>query len=454
MVYTIVIRKERMRTNRKTYIKMKFNILYIALFFFGTAAFAQKEKSILFLNAYLHTGTGDVIQSASVGIRGGRFELIKNTLTYKHDPRKWDTIIDLDGQHMYPGLVAPNSTLGLTEIDAVRATRDFDEVGEINPHIRSLIAYNVESDVIATVRSNGVLISQVTPRGGVISGSSSVMHLDGWNWEDAAVSTDEGIHVNWPSFFRPNRGAVNSQDEDKRKEAYEKHKKEIMTFFEQAKAYAEMPRQEHPDLRFEAMKGIFKGDKRVYFHAEELQQLLDVIEFSQHFRFDHPVIIGGYDSYLIIPQLRDAKIPVMLPRVHSLPENEHDPVDLPYKLPFLLKEGGILFCLQNEGDMEAMNARNIPFLAGHTIGYGLTEEEALRSVSLSACEILGIDKNYGSIELGKVATIFISKGPALDMRTNHVTMALMDGEWVNLDDRQKALYEKYTEKYRKQKASN
>lgn len=428
---------------------MKFNILYIFLLLIGTASFGQKGKSILFLNAYLHTGTGDVIQSASVGIRDGKFDLIKNTLTYKHDPKKWDTIIDLNGQHMYPGLVAPNSTLGLTEIDAVRATRDFDEVGELNPHIRSLIAYNVESDVIATVRSNGVLLAQVTPRGGVISGSSSLMHLDGWNWEDAAVVADDGIHVNWPSFFRSNRGAVSSQDEDKRKEAYEEHKREIRTFFEQAKSYAEMPRQEYPDLRFEAMKGIFKGDKRVYFHAEELQQLLDVIEFCQYFDFDHPVIIGGYDSYLIIPQLRDAKIPIMLPRIHSLPENEHDPVDLPYKLPSLLKEGGILFCLQNEGDMEAMNARNIPFLAGHTMGYGLSEEEALRSVSLSSCEILGIDKEYGSIEIGKKATLFVSTGPALDMRTNNVTLAMMNGIWVDLNDRQKALYEKYKEKYRK-----
>ncbi len=421
-------------------------ILILFLFFVG-AVYAQKEKSILFTNAYLHVGNGETMESASVGVVGDRITVVKNSLTYTPKPNQFDTIIDLKGQHMYPGLVAPNSTLGLTEIDAVRATRDFDEVGFFNPHVRALIAYNVESDVISTVRTNGVLITQITPRGGRITGSSSLMHLDGWNWEDAAVSRDEGIHLNWPMSFPGWEKAVNAQEEKKRKEGYAERKQQVYDFFTMAKAYAEKKEHKTPELRLEAMRGCLKGNKRLYIHASELQQLLDVLDFCREMEIPYPVIVGGYDSYLITTQLRDSKIPVMLQRIHSLPENENDPIDLPYRLPSILQEAGILFCLQNEGDMEAMNARNIPFLAGHTLGFGLTREQALRSVSLSACEIMGIAKDYGTIEEGKKATLFISTGGALDMITNNVTAALMDGIWVDLDNRQKALYLKYKKKY-------
>lgn len=434
---------------------MKFytSISLLLVLLFTQVSYAQKGKkapSILFTNGYLHYGNGQIMESATIGVVKDEITLIKSSLSYNHKVSDWDTIVDLKGKHVYPGIIAPNSTLGLTEIDAVRSTRDYDEVGEFNPHIRALIAYNVESDVISTVRTNGVLITQITPRGGWVTGSSSLMHLDGWNWEDAAIVKDDGIHVNWPSAF-PGRGAaVTSAEETKRKNQYAEHKRALFQFFEMAEAYANNITAEIPELRMEAMKECFKGGKRVFFHANDIQQLLDVIDFSRHFKLKFPVIVGGYDSYLILPQLRDAEIPVMLPRVHSLPDNENDAIDLPYQLPALLKKGGVKFCLQNEGDMEAMNARNIPFLAGHTMGFGLSEEEALMTVTLNTCEILGIDKEYGSIEVGKKATLFVSTGPALDMRTNNVVMALMNGEWVNLDNRQKDLYDKYKKKYQNQ----
>lgn len=425
------------------------NLIYPILLF-SAFAFGQQDKSILLTNAYLHVGNGEMIETAAVGIINGEITLVKNVLTYSYSVSDWDTIVNLQGQHLYPGLVAPNSTLGLTEIDAVRATRDYDEVGNMNPHIRALIAYNVESDVIATVRSNGVLITQITPRGGVVTGSSSIMHLDGWNWEDAAISVDDGIHLNWPASFSSRNTQFDPTEADKRKNEYEKKKREIYTFFSNALAYTEKNNHEFPELRLDAMTACFKGNKRVYIRANELQQLVDVIDFVRFFNLKFPVIVGGYDSYLILPQLRDLKIPLMLPRVHSLPENEDDPIDLPFRLPSMLKEANVPFCLQNEGDMEAMNARNIPFLAGHTTGFGLSSEDALRAVSLSPCEIMGIDNLYGSIEVGKKATLFASKGNAFDALTNDVTMALMNGIFVNLDDRQKQLYRKYEGKYRDQ----
>lgn len=425
---------------------MKVLVSLMALLF-SLAAFAQSGQRILLLNGHLHAGNGETMASAMIGIENGEIGLIRNSLASSYEASEWDTIIDLKGGHIYPGFVAPNSTLGLTEIDAVRATLDFDEVGSYNPHVRSQIAYNVESVVISTVRSNGILLTQPTPRGGVISGSSSVMRMDGWNWEDATVAAEDGIHLNWPGTMLGGRQRKDKMD--LHDEEYINRKREIYAFFDMAKAYATTAesREELFDGRLEAMRECFKGSKRVYIHADELMQILDVIEFARHFDLKFPVLVGGYDAHLAGRKLADSKIPVMLQRLHSLPTNEDDPVDLPFTLPRLLKEQNIAFCLQNEGDMEAMNARNLPFLAGTAQAYGLTEEEAISALSLWSCQIMGIDERYGSLERGKSATLFVSTGNALDIRSNHVFLAMIDGKFVDLSNHQSELYEKYSRKY-------
>jgi hypothetical protein len=222
-----------------------------------------------------------------------------------------------------------------------------------------------------------------------------------------------------------------------------------MAFFEMSSTYAKRETDQRTDTRLSAMIDCFSGTKRVYFHANEIQQLLDIIDFVEKFALPFPVIVGGYDSYLLTRKLKDAKIPVMLNRIHGLPENDTDPVDLPYCLPKLLQDGEVLFCLQPHGDMEAMNARNLPFLAGTAWAYGLTEEQAIASISKNVCDITGIGKNYGTIEEGKSATFFISKGNALEMRTHQVTWAFVNGENVDLANFQEELYKRYTQKYRK-----
>lgn len=405
---------------------------------------AQSPKRILLENATVHTGTGQVFDKGLIGITGTDITLVRNALAYTYDRSAWDTVIDLNGQHLYPGFMAPNSTLGLTEIDAVRATRDFEEVGTFNPHVRTLIAYNCESDVLSTVRTNGVLLAQSTPRSGVISGTSSILFTSCWNWEDGAILKDDGIHLNWPPVlhgdWKTEEGAKKSSDH------YSEKKREITAFFDAAKSYAGNAHAA-ADLRFDALRDCFKGEKRLYIHANELQQLLDVLDFVKKYEIAYPVIVGGYDSYKITDRLKNASIPVMLPRLHALPEHDDDPVDLVYRLPALLQEGGVQFCLQNEGDMEAMNARNIPFLAGTAMSYGLPEEEAIRAVSFNACRIVGIGKYYGSIEEGKRATLFASSGNALDMRTNNITLILMNGQFVPVSNFQTNLYLKYKKKY-------
>jgi imidazolonepropionase-like amidohydrolase len=422
--------------------KLAINIFFLLCF---THFFGQNKGRILLLDGILHVGNGEIVNNSAIGIINGKITFVKNALAYTVKKNEWDTIVNLKGQYVYPGFVAPNSTLGLTEIDAVRATNDFSEVGDLNPHIRSLIAFNVESKVISTVRTNGVLITQATPRNGTISGSSSVLHLGGWNWEDAVIKTDDGIHLNWPNSIQYGNWRAGAS-EIKRNEKYEENKNRISVFFQSAKIYSENNKNTEIDLRFNAMKDVFTGTKRVYFHADDIQQILDIIDFAKQHGIKFPVIVGGYDSHLVADRLKDAKIPVMLPRVHSLPQNEDDPVDLTFQLPNLLYKAGVKFCLQNEGDMEAMNARNIPFLAGTAVAYGLPIEEAIKSISLNACEIMGIDKEYGSIEVGKKATLFVSRGNALDMKSNDVTLILMNGNFIETTNFQTELYLKYKKK--------
>ena len=414
---------------------------FVSLFFVLAINLGFAQNKILIENGFLHAGNGNTIETASIGIENGKIVHIKNSLTFPVDKQKYDLVIDAAGQHIYPGFFAPNSTLGLTEIDAVRATVDFYEVGEFNPHIRALIAFNVESKVVATVRTNGVLFAQATPRGGAVTGSSSVMRLFGWNWEDAAVLADEGIHLNWPNFIHYGWREVRVN------KSYKDEIVALESFFAEAKSYASSKdKGRKVDLRFESMKRIFTGSQRVYFRASSAQELLDVIQFVKKFEIKHPVIVGGYDSYLILDQLRDSKIPVMLGRVHDLPRNDEDDIHMPFKLPAILQNAGILFCLQNEGDMEAMNARNLPFLAGTARTYGLTTEQAVAAISLNAAKIMGVDKEYGSIDVGKSATLFISKGDALDMRTNQVSTIIVDGKIQSIRNHQDDLYDKYKNK--------
>jgi hypothetical protein len=425
---------------------MKAITIFIVMLLSFQFTFGQKNYSkILLENAFIHMGNGQTMPTGTIGIEKGTIILVKNTLAYTVDRSNWDTIIDLKGQHLYPGFVAPNSTLGLTEIDAARATLDFQEIGTINPHVRAQIAYNCESKVIETVRSNGILLIQSTPRGGLISGQSSVMLSSCWNWEDGTALKDDGIHINWPSVYQQKWG----EKKVTKQESYETKKQELSSFLSHAKVATSS--KEVSSALYAPFSNCFKGTKRMYFHADDAQQLSDIIDLVELLEIPYPVIVGGYESYLVAERLKRKKIPVMLGRLHSLPKHDDDPTNLPYTLPFLLQQAGVLFCLQNEGDMEAMNARNLPFLAGTAMGYGLTEEEAVRVVTLSACEIMGIDKNYGSIEVGKKATLFVSVGSALEMKTNQVTTILVNGKFVSPVTFQTELYHKYEQKYQQNK---
>jgi imidazolonepropionase-like amidohydrolase len=420
----------------------KFLISFLLL---SSLLFAQNKKHILLKNAVAHIGNGEVIENSLVSIKDGKIDLIADARLIKIDITKFDTTIELFGKHIYPGLIAPNCILGLQEAEAVRQTSDYAEVGLFNPHIRSLIAYNAESKILETVKTNGVLYTQSTPRYGVISGMSSVLATDGWNWEDAVIKADDGVHVNFPKSIQRHGWWAEPQPSDKNNK-YTEQVNELSSFFENALAYYNTTNVTEKNLRFEAMKGIFDGSKNLYIHADYVKDIICAINFSKKYAVKKIVLVGGKDSYKITKMLRENNVAVMINRLHDLPDLPEAETDLLYKLPYLLQKDSVMFCLQNQGDMEAMNARNIAFLAGTAAAYGLTKEQALQSVTLNSAKILGIDKLVGSIETGKLASIVVSEGDILDMKTNKIILAYINGRQLNLNNFQLDLYRKYSNK--------
>ncbi len=417
-------------------------------------AFAQQPipakpetKSILLANGTIHIGNGKVIQNGLVGIKNGKIVLVADAGTSRVENGSYDTTINCMGKQIYPGFIAPNCTLGLVETESVRAETDVADIGAFNPELRSLIAYNTDSKITPVVRINGVLTAQIVPRGGLVSGTSSVVSLDAWNWQDATIKTDDGVHLDWPRMHRRIRLNEDQMGGYADNKNYDKEVQLIQKFFADAHAYMEQKTHEETDIKMEAMRGIFNGTETLFIHAESAKEILASITLVKNYGISKIVLVGGLDSWMITDFLKQNNIAVIIRRLHSQPERPEGDVDETYKLPYELQKAGILFCLGTAGDMEQNATRNLPFMAGTAAAYGLSKEEALQAITLNAAKILGIDSHLGSIEEGKDATIIVSSGDALDMETNNILWAFIMGRNIQLTSVQTALYKEYMNKY-------
>lgn len=427
---------------------MKKNIYILLLAMCTSFGFAQQTpaskqtKTIAITGATAHLGNGEVIENSLIIFKDGKLTTVSKA---SQTDLSGMEVIKADGKHVYPGFIVPSSTLGLVEIDAVKATSDNREMGEMNPHIRSIIAYNAESKVIESMRPNGVLLGQIAPQGGRVSGTSSVVQFDAWNWEDATVKVNDGIYMNWPSSFTRGRWWLGEDPGLKINDKYAEQVDQVVSFFNETKAYA-AGNQPVINLPYAATQGLFDGSKKLYIHVDDEKGITDAIHFAKNNNVKHMVIVGGSEAYKVADLLIQNDIPVILQRVHSLPSRDDDDYDMSYKLANLLVEKGVLVALNANGQMERMNSRNLPFYAGTTVAHGLDKEEALKLITSNTAKILGIDSDYGTLEAGKSATLFISEGDALDMRTNILTHAFIDGRSVSLESHQTELYKRYDEK--------
>lgn len=414
---------------------------------------AAPQKGTMFIkNATIHVGNGTVIENGVIQIKDGKIEKVGSDIVIPQDN---PNVIDAKGKQVYPGVILPVSNLGLVEISAVRASNDARELGEMNPNVRSIVAYNTDSKVINTLRSSGILLANIVPQGSFLAGSSSVVQLDAWNYKDASYKTDAGMHLYMPLLMpRPGRGRFggggggrfgpsNNADSDPVKEGLDKIE-ELKGFFNQAKAYFAEPSHKETNLKFEAVKGLFDRTQKFYVHANIVRQMLIAIDFVKEYNFD-VVIVGGSDSWQIAELLKQHNISVVLQQMHSLPTGEDDDIDQPFKTAAALKKAGVTFAISD--DDPQTRGKNILFNAGTAATYGLSKEEAIQAITLSAAKILGVADKTGSIEPGKDANIVISDGDLLDMSTSNVSVALIQGREIDLTDKHKLLNDRFNKKY-------
>lgn len=402
----------------------------------------QQSQVISIVGATAHIGNGEVLENSLIILEDGKIASIGQA----GSGTARGEVIQAAGKHVYPGFIAPNSTLGLVEIDAIRPSDDEDELGEFIPHVRSLIAYNAESKVVESMRPNGVLVGQITPRGGRISGTSSIVQFDAWTWEDAVMLENDGVHLNWPNSVRRGRWWMGENPGVQPNKAYEEEVNEIREFFAGARAYLAGER-EQAHLPFSAMEKLLSQEATLYIHADGEREIVDLLNFVDQQDLENVVLVGGSKAYNLVSQLKERNIPVLVGRVHSSPSQADDHYDQPYKLAHLLDEAGLLVGLEPSGSMERMNTRNLPFYAGTVVAHGASKEDALKMITSNTAQILGIDDRLGSLEVGKDATLFISEGDALDMRTNKLSRAFIQGRDISLESHQTELSKRYSEKF-------
>lgn len=402
---------------------------------------AAQRQPIALINATIYTAVGAPIQNGVVVFDKGVITQIGASVQIPQDART----IDCKGARVYPGFIAPSTTLGLTEIDAVRATRDIGEVGDINPNARAETAYNPDSEIIPTVRSNGVLLANSTPQGGLVSGQASLMRLDGWTREDLAVQRVSGLLINWPPMEVVSAWWQRKSADEQRKDI-ERNVRDVYELFKAARGYSEKARAGVDtalrDIRFEAMRCVFEDSVPVIVECVTQRQIESVLDFAQTLNV-RVILSGATDASRVIDQLQKARVGLIIPRVHSLPRHDEDGYDAAFTLPAMLAKSGIPFAFSEIG---AWQQRNLPFNAGTARAFGLSELDALRGLTLWPAQMFGVASRYGSLEVGKSATLFVSTGDAMDSKANNVIHAFIDGRELELSNRHKRLAKKYRER--------
>ena len=395
-------------------------------------------KPTLFTNAVVHTVSGPTHSPGFVLIDG---DTIKAVGPVKEQPVAKETqVVNLKGQHLFPGLIAPTTALGLMEIPAVRATVDTREVGIYTPEVKSWLAVNPDSELIPVARANGITHFAPTPQGGTVTGQSGLMATVGWGYENMTHQSPVALHLFWPSMN------INPGADDTKKQAKDRDKrlKEIDDFFEEARAYAKsQSAPEHKGIpTWDAMLPWVRGEKPLFIHANSRVQIESAVNWATK-RGWRPIIAGARDAWQITELLSKHNVPLIFEHTFTLPVRDFDRYDAQFRAAGILHKAGVKVVF-SEGlaRFAASNARNLPYSAAQSAAHGLPRAEALKGITLYTAEILGVGKRLGSIEAGKEATFFTANGHILEIRTQ-VKQMWIAGKKVNLDNRHNRLYKKY-----------
>ncbi|MDE2752395.1 MAG: amidohydrolase family protein, partial [Gemmatimonadota bacterium] len=406
-----------------------------------------QSEPVALQGATIHTVTSGVIENGTILLENGVITAIGTDVDIPAGAR----VVDVTGKHIYPGLIDAFSTVGIAEIGAVDVSNDINELGDFNPNVRADIAVNAESRHIGTTRSAGVLTTLTTPGGGLVSGMSSALALEGWSWEEMSMQSAAALNVNWPNpnpgRFRGFGGFRFGPQEDR--PSYEEQVQQLKDFFGEARAYRDAVAAGavvRSDSRYAAMIPVFDGEIPVVVAADDAAQINDAITWAQEEGL-RIVIRGGQDAIHVADRLVAEDIPVILTSTMAAPGRQYEGYDGAYSMPARLHEAGVRFAIS--GGSGALYSNRLPFEAGVAVAFGLPEEEALKAVTINPAQFLGLDDRIGSLEPGKQATFLITTGTPLDM-TSDIEQAYIQGRELDMTDIQKFFFEKYMEKVRQQ----
>lgn len=416
-------------------------ILMVALM-----AAAAMAEDVLLRGATVHTVSGATLSPGDVLVRDGKIAQVAASI----EPGS-ATVVDLKGLHLYPGLIMATSSLGLTEIGAVRATNDTDEVGGWTPDVDSWISVNADSELIPVARANGITHVLTLPSGGTVSGRSGVIALDGWTWEEMTVKAPAALHVWWPSMdlrLEPRRDRESKEEQktpEKQAEERRARIRELEEFFDDAAAYekaASAGTLAKVVPAWEAMLPALRGQVRIFIHADDERQIRAALAWVEKKGFTNAVLAGGRDADRCAELLAKLKVPVVYEHVMDQPARDVEPYDVHFAAAKKLIDAGVTLAFSiGHGSWGAWGARNLPYMAAQAAAFGLPRDEALKAITLTPAKILGLD-GLGSIEPGKEASLIAVDGDILDIRAN-VKRMWIAGRETSLESRHTKLYERY-----------
>jgi imidazolonepropionase-like amidohydrolase len=407
---------------------------------------APQAGPIALVGGTIHTVSGKVIKGGTILFEQGRITAIGDKLELPEGTEQ----VDVAGKQIYPALFDSYSSIGLVEINAVRATRDEAETGNLNPNVRAEVSVNPDSELIPVARSNGVLLALSAPSGGLISGQSAVLQLDGWTYEDLTVKSRAAMHIRWPTMSPVSDWWVEASAKEQMATRDKQLKLLEDTFLDAQHAWraSQDPAADPLDIRVAAMVPMLAGKQPVVVTANSVSQIQAAVAFAVRHKL-RLVILGGYDAIACVELLKRHDVPVIVGGVYRLPQRRDDDYDAAYTLPERLRKAGITYCIASNGRFGASNIRNLPYHAATAVAYGLPEAEALKAITLYPAQILGVGEQVGSLAVGRDATLFVSSGDPLET-SSRVQRAYVQGRLVDLSSKHKQLFQKYRTKYQQQ----
>ena len=421
----------------------------IALIALSILPLAAADDTFLIRGATVHPIASADIDNGSVLVRDGKIVGIGRNLTAP----KGIKIIEGKGLHVYPGMIDSGTQIGLSEIGSTRESVDTGEIGKFDPQLRAEIAINPDSEHIGVTRVNGITSVITLPlntgdggggrRGAppsMIAGQAALVHLDGWTWEEMEIKKSAGMALRMPTILPGGRGSSESFTDAQKN--YESNLRDLREFFEQARRYQKAKAANESgfrtDLKLEAMLPVLEGKEPVIVFAQRERAIRDAVQLADQQKI-RVIIADPRELGKMGPELKARNIPAILGPTLELPLHDDDPYDAAYALPSQFFKAGVKFAF---GSFDNEFSRDLPYQAATAVAFGLPYEEALKAVTLNPAQIWGVNDRTGSIEEGKWADLMITDGDPLEAKTQ-VKQIFIKGKNVELDNRQKRLYEKY-----------